>query len=405
MVDGRFRILVLGGYGHFGARICRALIGEPGTTLIVAGRHRDRAATLVRELAGGGSAPEAAALDHADPAFAARLSALAPNLVIHTSGPFQGQDYRVASAAIDAGSHYADLADGRSFVTGIGTLDRRAAERGCVVLAGASTLPAVSAAVVDACAGDFLELTDIEISIAPGQATPRGLATLAAVLSYCGRPFDEWRDGRWTRVHGWQGLRRIRYRDLGTRWGARCDVPDLALLPERLPALRSVRFDAALELAIEPLMMAALAGLVRARIIRRPESFARIAQSFARRLDRFGTDVGGMRVRLAGVLPGGERGEIVWELTARSGHGPQIPCLPAVVVARKLARGVPLPAGARPCVGLMTLAEFDEAARPFAISWRLTRVAAGPPARKDGRGSGAPSASNDRAAANDRRVR
>jgi len=36
--------------------------------------------------------------------------------VIHCAGPFQSQDYRVALAAMAAGAHYLDLADGRQFV-------------------------------------------------------------------------------------------------------------------------------------------------------------------------------------------------------------------------------------------------------------------------------------------------
>jgi short subunit dehydrogenase-like uncharacterized protein len=42
---------------------------------------------------------------------------LGAELVIHTAGPFQGQDYGVVAAAVAAaGAHYIDLADGRRFV-------------------------------------------------------------------------------------------------------------------------------------------------------------------------------------------------------------------------------------------------------------------------------------------------
>jgi saccharopine dehydrogenase-like NADP-dependent oxidoreductase len=36
--------------------------------------------------------------------------------VIHTAGPFQGQDYAVARSAIAAGANYIDLADGRDLL-------------------------------------------------------------------------------------------------------------------------------------------------------------------------------------------------------------------------------------------------------------------------------------------------
>ena len=54
-------------------------------------------------------------VDIDDAGFASRLKALSPGLVIHCVGPFQGQDYRVANAALAAGAHYLDLADGRQF--------------------------------------------------------------------------------------------------------------------------------------------------------------------------------------------------------------------------------------------------------------------------------------------------
>ena len=99
----RYRIVILGGYGNFGARICRALASEEAIWLGIAGRDRFRAAELAGSL--GNSVADCAplALDHRARDFAAHLLALRPNLVIHTSGPFQGQPYHVAHAAIAAG--------------------------------------------------------------------------------------------------------------------------------------------------------------------------------------------------------------------------------------------------------------------------------------------------------------
>ncbi len=49
-------------------------------------------------------------------------------------------------------------------------------------------------------------------------------------------------------AHGWQSLRRERYAGVGVRWLARCDVPDLDVLPARYPQLRDCDFRAGLEL-------------------------------------------------------------------------------------------------------------------------------------------------------------
>src|SRR6266852_2198310 len=101
------RVIVLGGTGNCGARIVRALRDDPAIELLVAGR---RGASVP-----GAEKVKAVVLDIAEMDLAARLRDLSPGLVIHCVGPYQGQDYRVASAALEAGAHYLDLADGREF--------------------------------------------------------------------------------------------------------------------------------------------------------------------------------------------------------------------------------------------------------------------------------------------------
>ncbi len=104
------RILVLGASGNFGARIVRALQREPTMQVLCAGRRGTP----------NPGAPQVCILplDLRAPELTARLRELAPALVIHCAGPFQGQDYAVARAAINTGAHYLDLADGRAFVAG-----------------------------------------------------------------------------------------------------------------------------------------------------------------------------------------------------------------------------------------------------------------------------------------------
>src|SRR4051812_40575391 len=146
-----YRILILGGYGNFGLRIARALATHADCLLILAGRDRERAEAAIRSLQQSGSvaALQAVRLDAEDQHLAEQLIELKVNAVIHTAGPFQGQSYAVATACIDAGVHYVDLADGRAFVCGITALDAAARARRVLVVSGASTVPALSAAVID----------------------------------------------------------------------------------------------------------------------------------------------------------------------------------------------------------------------------------------------------------------
>ena len=374
MASGRsFRLLVLGGYGHFGGRICRALGND--ATLIVAGRDAHKAQQAARAL---GTAHEGVALDYTATDLAQRLRALRVNAVVHTCGPFQGQNYHVAQACIAAGAHYLDLADGRDFVAGIGigistsALDAAARAADVLVVSGASTLPALSSAVIDEYIGHFARLDTIDISIAPGQQTPRGVATLEAVLSYCGKPFTVWEAGRWQTAYGWQDVHAATYPEFGRRWLARCDVPDLALFPQRYAGVQRVRFDAGLEVKLGQIAFWLLAGLVRVGVIADASRYARQLQATGRHFDRLGSDTGGMHVGLGGMDADGQPMRVDWHLVARRGHGPEIPCVPAIVLARKLAAGTLTARGATPCMGLMSLTEFAEAVAraQLDIAWR-----------------------------------
>ncbi len=365
--DRNYRVLVLGGYGHFGGRICRAL--STAATLIVAGRDAAKATQAARTL---GTVHEGVALDYTATDLADRLRALHVDAVIHTCGPFQGQSYHLAQDCIAAGAHYIDLADGREFVTGISALDAAARTASVLVVSGASTLPALSSAVINEHRGHFARLDTIDMSIAPGQQTPRGVATLQAVLSYCGKAFSAWEQGRWQKVYGWQDLHRFSYPEYGSRWLARCDVPDLQLFPQYYPGVQRVRFDAALEVKLAQLAFWLLAGLVRAGLITDASRYARILQSLGKYFDFLGGDTGGMHVGLTGTDHDGRHARIDWHLIARQGHGPEIPCMPAIVLARKLVTGALTARGAMPCMGLMSLAEFAEAvaAAQLDIAWR-----------------------------------
>jgi hypothetical protein len=357
------KVVVLGGYGNFGARISRALAGDAAVDLVVAGRDLARARAFAVPLGAG-----AAALDTTHAGLADQLASLGAQLVIHTAGPFQGQDYAVARAAVAAACHYIDLADGRRFVCDFApALDRlfRHAKRSAVT--GASTVPALSSAVVDALRPRFARLDAIDFCIAPAQQAPRGPATIAGVLSYCGAPVDVWKDGRWQQLRGWADPQPVRFARLEPRRGALCDIPDLELFPARYPGVRDVMFRAALELGATQTAFAALAALRAKGIPLGGTTLPALLHHAGKAFDRLGTPTGGMVVRLRGEAPDGAPLQLAWNITAGDHHGPEIPCMAAILLARRLARGEGLPAGARPCMGLLALFEFA----PEFARWRM----------------------------------
>jgi saccharopine dehydrogenase-like NADP-dependent oxidoreductase len=361
------RVVVLGGTGNFGARIVRALQDDPGIELVAAGRR-------VRAVSGAEQV-RVASVDLGAEDFEVQLKSLAPEVVVHTVGPFQQQGYRVAASTLACGANYLDLADGRGFVTGfVPAVHEDAVQAGRVAICGASTLPALSSAVVDALVNDGLEPDTLEVAIAPGQRAPRGAATLQAVFSYLGRPVRILEQGRWISRTGWMDIRRVPLA-FGTRWGAACDVPDLALFPERYPSAQTVRFHAALEMKVQHAVLWMLAALVRAGVPLPVVRWCAALDRMASVMDRYGGEWGGMRVSVVGSK-NGQRLRRTWQLTAPAVDGPEIPCMAAISLLRRLARGETFPPGARVCMGMLPLAEFQPQFDRWGIRTRIHEEAA-----------------------------
>jgi hypothetical protein len=360
------RVLVLGGYGNFGGYVARALACDPGITLIVAGRSAEKAKAFARSI-DGANPVEHAAID-IDADLAGPFSALAPGIVIHTVGPFQEQDYRVAQASIAAGAYYCDLADARRFVCGIGILDALAKQAGVAVIAGASSVPCLTAAYLDDALPAFRSIGSVDYGITAAQQTNRGLGTASAILSYVGRSFTMLKDGVMRRVFGWQGLHCEVYPELGRRWFGYCDIPDLDLFPQRYPTLQSMRFSAGHEIGLLHFGTWLLSWLVRLSLLPRLDRWGSALLKASFLFDRLGSGRSGFHMRISGEGPDGKPLVRCEWIIARSGHGPNIPCMPAILLARRLARGEPLAPGARPCMGEIGLGEFLGALKGLDIS-------------------------------------
>lgn len=294
--------------------------------------------------------------NHGD--FRRLLETSGAEILIHTAGPFQQQDYRVARAAIEAGCHYIDLADGRQFVAGIAGLDDAARTREVSVISGASSVPALSSAVVDRYQARFARLESIELAISSGARAP-GLATVQGIFGYAGLPFTYLSDGAPATAHGWLGLRRHRFPPpLGARWLSRCDIPDLILFPRRYPGVTTVSFEAGFASDLGHLVVWTLARLVKARVLPSATPFAAPLNRLSRWIEPLVSHNGGMFVRLTGFGVDGKPLRITWNLVVQNNHGPYVPCGAAVALTKKLCGNVQLPSGAMPCMGLLSVEEY-----------------------------------------------
>lgn len=360
-------ILIIGGYGNFGGFIAKTLAQEGNMQIIIAGRSLEKA----RDFADGIAAVnkvECARLDITADILDA-LTEISPDIVIHTSGPFQAQGYDVAQACIAQGAHYIDLADGRSFVDGITALNTQAQEAGVLVISGASSVPCLTAALVDAYKDEFKTLETLDYGITTAQKTARGLATTAAILGYTGQKFKTLVDGKKSDIYGWQNLRVRKFKGLGWRFLGNCDVPDLSLFPRRYPEVKTIRFYAGLEIPFIHITLWMLSWLVRIGLIRNLQKAAPLLLRISYLFDWLGSANSAFYMVLSGQGKDGHDKIVTFELTARSGDGPYIPSMPAILMAKKLANDEMPKTGAFPCIGFIARDEYLGALSDMDINW------------------------------------
>ena len=361
------KVLILGGYGNFGAHVTRGLAAEKDVRVVIAGRNQDKCQKLAAELQPTApNLPLYHALDvHRD--LPGVLGHVKPDVVVHASGPFQGQGYHVAEACINAGCHYVDLADGREFVGNIARLDAAAKAKGVTVISGASSVPCLTSALVDFHLPQFQSLVTLDYGITTAQKSSIGIATTAAVLSYAGKPFTTLKDGKMQQVYGWQDTKMHNYPELGLRLMGNCDVPDLDLFPQRYRSLQNIHFHAGQEMKLLHLGIRLGAWLVRKGIIKNLGAHAPRLMKVARLFDVFGSDRSGLHMTLKGTGADGKPRTTNFYLIAKSGHGAIIPAIPAILSARMLARGELAQRGAFPCLGVITLPQYMDALKSYDI--------------------------------------
>ena len=363
-------IIILGGYGNFGKRIAENLLDLANVTIFITGRSYDKAANQCVEFEQRKlpARLKSAELDIQSSTFEKDLSSLEPFLVIHTGGPFQGQDYRVPQACIDAGSHYIDLADDRRFVCDINQLNLAAKENNVLVISGASSVPGLSSTIVDRYLPQFEQLQTIDFAISPGNKAERGEATIRAILSYTGHPFKVLRNKEWINVIGWRESRKRNFGgSIGSRWLANIDIPDLELFPNRYPSAETVHFQAGLEVSLLHHGMSLMAKAVQMKLVRNWSPLTKWIAKGSELLLPFGTNDGGMQVTLQGVGKNGKQLKIDWTLFAEGGVGPYIPIISTVILAKKIVGQSINETGAKACLGMYSLEEFDEYAKTWGI--------------------------------------
>ncbi|RON08918.1 saccharopine dehydrogenase [Pseudomonas brassicacearum] len=351
------RVMVIGGYGNFGSIVCRHLVVMPGVSLVVSGRDPHKLLRKVDELkAQSGTACESWCGDAMGTAFKTALSAMGIQLVIHTGGPFQGQSYAVAQGCIDAGVNYCDLSDCRTFVTSIGALDAQAKRAGVAILSGCSSVPTLSAAIIDEHRYRFNRIDSIEHGISSSAKMP-GLSTVEGVLAYAGKPIKQLKNGQVHEVLGWQDLTLRKLQQLGTRVLANVDVPDMDIFAHRYGA-QTLSFKAGSGLKLSGVANYLLAQALRVGLVRDHAPWAARLHRWGQRFERFGDGKSAMYIDVQGIDVDAKPLSMTVQLTAINDKGPEIPSCAAVALAAKIVQGYLPEPGARACVGEITVDEY-----------------------------------------------
>ncbi len=350
------RVVIIGGYGNFGGYVARSLADQANIQLIIAGRSAAKARAFAGSL-GAHNPAEGAAYDlNVSPSALANMR---PDLVINMVGPYNDQGYGVAEAAIAAGSHYCDISDAREFVAGIGVLDDAARAAGVAVLAGASSVPALTAAYLDEAITAGMTIHSATYGISGAEQANRGVGTVSAVLRYVGKRFTTLIDGRMQTVTGWSDLHTGVIPGLGKRWFGRGNVPDLALFKDRYPTLRNHTFWAGHEIPLLHLGTAIMGMLTRVKLLPRLDRIAPALVSVSGWFNWLGRGASGFYLLIEGEDGSGHPVTRRHYIVARQGHGPLIPCIPVILIAKQIAAGHAMEAGARPCLGIISLREYQ----------------------------------------------
>jgi len=356
------RVLILGGYGTFGGRLARLLADEARLTLIIAGRSLKQAEAFCAATPAAASMIPALFDRDGDPDT--QLAALAPDIVVDASGPFQtyGDPYRLVRAAIARGICYLDLADGSDFVSGIAQFDTEAKARGVFVISGVSSFPVLTAAVVRRLAAGMTRAYSISGGIAPSPYAGVGLNVIRAIAGYSGKPVVLVRDGRKTVAYGLTETRRHAIAPpgrlpLGSVRFSLVDVPDLRVLPELWPDLRDIWMGAG---PVPESLHRALnicASAVRWKLF---PSLLPLAGLMHRAINivRWGEHRGGMFVEISGEAAGARvvRG---WHMVAEGDDGPFIPSMACEAIIRHCLDGKRPAPGARAATGDLELEDYE----------------------------------------------
>jgi len=217
------RILVLGGFGFFGAAAVERLRADGFKPLV--GSRRAEADVQV----------------DVEDSTSLRAALRCGDVVVDCVGPFQDRTTALVEMALDIGCDVVDIADSLRFVEGVCALQPRIDASGVRVLSACSSILAVTAAMVKLSGvADPIRVTAL---LAPASRFVAVPATSASLMRSVGIPIRVWRDGQMVERVGWRESRGFDAPEpIGWRRGYLFESADSVTLPRIWKSLRTAEF-------------------------------------------------------------------------------------------------------------------------------------------------------------------
>jgi hypothetical protein len=217
------RIVVLGGFGFFGAAAVERLRADGLKPLI-------------------GSRRSAADLNVDIEDVPSLRTQLRPeDIVVDTVGPFQQRTTALLESALDVGFDVVDISDSFAYAEKVSGLRARIDAAGIRVLSSCSSISSITAAVVQR--SEIASPIRVTGLLAPASKYAAYPATQASLLSSVGKPVRVFRDGRLVMRHGWGESRLIEFPSPGgSARGYLFESADSFWLPKIWPSLQTVDF-------------------------------------------------------------------------------------------------------------------------------------------------------------------
>lgn len=191
------KILILGGRGRIGSSVAMDLLKHTKAQLIVTGRTKTTAASLLSKQ--DGDLLQDLRLDLTDRAsLTSMISSV--DLVVHCAGPFRQRDVSVLETCIAKGVNYVDVSDDRVYTQAALELDTAAKAAGITAIVNTGVFPGISNSMVRQGVEQFDTAQDVHISYVVAGSGGAGVTVMRTTFLNIQHPFKAWINSHWQQV-------------------------------------------------------------------------------------------------------------------------------------------------------------------------------------------------------------